>query len=102
MSEHGKAGWAGALAGVEQAIGDCLAALDHYEGAFADVLAEAEPPVRLHRPALEPDGDWADRTTATRRQVHDLEQLLDEQEQAWATWQESYTTWRRSLEQLPR
>ena len=102
MSELGKGGWATALAEVERAVGDCLSALDRYEGAFADVLADADPPVRLHRPALEPDGDWADRTDAARRQVHDLEQLLDDQERAWATWQQSYSAWRRSLEQLPR
>lgn len=102
MGEHGKGGWAGALADVEQAVGDCLAALDRYEGAFADVLADADPPVRLHRPALDPDGNWTDRTAAAVRQVRDLEHLLDEQEQAWAAWRESYTSWRRSLDQLPR
>ena len=102
MSELGKGGWAVALAEVERAVGDCLTALDRYEGAFADVLADADPPVQLRRPALDPDDDWSDRTAAARRQVTDLEQLLDEQERAWATWQESYSAWRRSLEQLPR
>lgn len=102
MSEPGKGGWPAALAEVERAVGDCLAALGRYEGAFADVLAEADPPVRLHRAALEPDGDWADRTAAARARVADIEQLLDEQERAWAGWRESYLAWRRSLEQLPR
>jgi hypothetical protein len=102
MSDSGKGGWAVSLGEVERAVGDCLRALDRYEEAFADVLAEADPPVRLHRPALEPDGAWDDRSRAARGRVDDLLELLDEQERAWATWQESYSAWRRSLEQLPR
>jgi len=102
MSDSRKGGWAVALGDVERAVADCLHALDRYEGAFADVLAEAHPPLRVHRPPLEPEAGWADRTVASRQQVDTLLELLDEQERAWATWQQSYSSWRRSLEQLPR
>lgn len=100
--ETGKGGWATALAEVERAVGDCLAALDRYEGAFADVLSEVGPSVGIQRTLVPPEGDWGDRTSAARAKVADVEQLLDEQEQAWSAWQASFTAWRRSLEQLPR
>lgn len=102
MSELGKGDWSGALAEVEQAVGDCLAALGRYEDAFADVLGEAQPSLEFRRPILEAESDWSERTAAARAGVSDLERLLHEQEQAWASWQESYRAWRRSLEQLPR
>lgn len=98
----GKGGWATALAEVDRAVGDCLAALDRYEGAFADILSEVGPVLGVHRALVPPEGDWGERTAAARAKVADVEQLLDEQEQAWTAWQESFTAWRRSLEQLPR
>lgn len=100
--QTGKGGWATALAEVEQAVGGCLAALDRYEGAFADVLADADPSLSARRPLVPPEEDWGERTAAARAKVAGVEQLLEEQERAWTAWQESFTAWRRSLEQLPR
>ena len=69
---------------------------------LADVLAEVDPTLVPLRPTVPSEEDWSARTASSKKQVEDLDRLLDEQEQAWASWQESYAAWRSSLEQLPR
>jgi hypothetical protein len=103
--QHGQpAGWQQTLAEVEQAVGNCLAALDRYERAFDGVLkAEGTGPTAPAATAasVEQMAGWEERLGVARGQADAVEALLDEQEAEWAAWLIKYTAWRRSLEQPP-
>lgn len=98
------AGWQQTLAEVEQAVGNCLAALDRYEKAFDGVLrtggVEPAAPV-VSAASGEQIAGWEERLSYARQHADAVEALLDEQEAEWKAWQEKFTAWRRSLEQPP-
>jgi len=103
--QHGQSsGWQHALAEVEQAVGNCLAALDRYEKAFDGVLrAEGVVPAApvAASATVEQMTEWEERLGFARRHADAVEALLDEQEAEWTAWLAKYTAWRRSLEQPP-
>lgn len=102
MSEPRTTVWGRTLAEVEQAVGDCLAALDRYETAFTGVLSDHHP----DRPPADPaahdfDTAWQRRLHAATEHADPVDRLLAEHEQVWGRWCEAYSAWRRSLEQAP-
>lgn len=103
--QHGQpSGWQGTLAEVEQAVGNCLAALDRYEKAFDGVLrAEGGVPAApaAATATVEQMTGWEERLGFARRHADAVEALLAEQEAEWTAWLAKYTAWRRSLEQPP-
>jgi hypothetical protein len=103
MSELRNAEWGRTLADVERAVDDCLAALERYESAFAGVLSgrPAEPEAKPVAEPEEADHGW-DRLLATaERHADPVDKLLAEHERVWGHWCETYSAWRRSLEQPP-
>jgi hypothetical protein len=102
MSESAKSSWVRTLADVERAVGDCLTALERYEAAFSEVLAEhgVDRPEAgtLAVPAAELSG-WDRPLTRATQHIETVDQLLAEQEAVWAHWQQAYSAWRQSLEQ---
>ncbi|MCU0705539.1 MAG: hypothetical protein MUF18_16315 [Fimbriiglobus sp.] len=104
MQHNQPAGWRNALAEVEQAVGQCLAALDRYEKAFDGVLqAEGATPraPAVATAASEPLAGWEERLTFARQHADAVEGLLAEQEAEWKAWMAKYTAWKQSLEQPP-
>ena len=104
MQHTDAAGWQQTLAEVEQAVGNCLSALDRYEKAFDGVLrAEGSEPAAPAATAAsgEQMAGWEERLGFARQHADAVEALLAEQEAEWTAWLSKYTAWRRSLEQPP-
>lgn len=95
------AGWRTSLDDIEQAIADCLAALDRYETAFAHVIG-VEPGELTERKPEPPAGGHADswdfRLAASGEAADAVERLLAEQEAVWGRWQAALADWRRLAE----
>ncbi len=102
----GERDWVRTLAEVDQAIGNCLSALDRYEAKFVELLREQEvaagPCFERSLPDTSPDVAWADRLAAAKAGADEVEQLLAEQEAVWGRWRESLAEWRRLVEQGDR
>ena len=100
MDKKTEQNWQATLAEVERSIGDCLAALERYETAFARVLNEPAPilatvtePLSTHK--------WDEHLTRTNEHVDEVEKLLCEQERVWNEWRQSLDQWQRSVSALP-
>jgi hypothetical protein len=94
MATGSTAGWRSALAEIERAIGDCLAALDRYESAFANILGPIGPTARGPEPG-DNTAAWEERLTAAGDAADAVERLLAEQEVVWGRWQAALADWRR-------
>lgn len=89
----GERDWMRTLDDVDQAIGNCLAALDRYEAKFVELLREQAlapgPHFERSLPDGSPDAAWDDRLATARAGADEVEQLLAEQEAVWNRWRES-------------
>jgi hypothetical protein len=92
--------WQETLSQVEQSIGDCLAALDRYESAFAKVLHDS-PEAIAARPVPPPSPVWDEKLAAAARQADEVEQLLTEQEVVWGRWRQTFGNWQQLMQDLP-
>lgn len=92
--------WQETLTQVEQSIGDCLAALDRYESAFAKAL-RAAPEAVAARPLPSPSPVWDEKLAAATRQADEVEQLLAEQEVVWGRWRQTFGNWQQMVQELP-
>lgn len=101
MTRPARVDWMGALTEVEQAVGQCLDALDHYDERFAQLLSEPAQAPSTPRPVGSSDLGWEARLFALHTQVDELEQLLTAHESTWQQWQQAMASWRRSVEQTP-
>jgi hypothetical protein len=99
----GERDWMRSLDEVDEAIGNCLAALERYEAKFVELLREqaVAPGPRFERslPDASPDVGWADRLAAAKAGADEVEQLLAEQEAVWRRWRESLAAWRQLVSQ---
>ena len=95
--------WETSLGAIEIAVGDCLKALDKYEGAFRTAYGERSevPALRIHVPDEGADETWSRHLDDAERSADGVEDLLREQELIWRRWQELMARWRQSLEQSP-
>jgi hypothetical protein len=99
----GERDWMRTLDEVDQAIGNCLSALERYEAKFVELLREravvAGPQFERSLPDVSPDSGWTDRLAAAKAGADEVEHLLAEQEAVWGRWRESLAAWRRLVEQ---
>src|SRR5262245_28152961 len=101
MATGNAAGWRSALTEIERAIGDCLAALDRYEAAFAKVLGvEPGAPSANEAKESKPDngaGDpaWERKLAAAGEAADSVEKLFAEQERVWGRWRAALADWQR-------
>jgi hypothetical protein len=97
MATGNAAGWRSTLAEIEQAIGDCLTALDRYEAAFARVLGvePAHPGSEPEARSAEEPSAWDGRLAAAGEAADAVERLLAEQEAVWGRWRAALADWRR-------
>ena len=106
MGEN-QAGWMRTLAQVEEAIQGCLTSLDRYEEAFGKTYAEATEllPARVayeNDPRLDSlEKVWVERLTVAQYAADEVEVLLNEQQDLWGKWLDSYNLWKESLERMP-
>ena len=101
MNERRDPNWNRTVADVEQAVEACLKSLDKYEQAFAHVLAAQPVTVKPNFEARIADSaeHWTSTLKLAQKHADDVEELLAEQQNLWANWQDQYATWRSSLEQ---
>ncbi len=89
----GERDWMRTLDDVDQAIGNCLAALDRYEAKFVELLREQAvvpgPHFERSLPDGSPDAAWEARLASARAGADEVEQLLAEQEAVWNRWRDS-------------
>jgi len=99
----GERDWMRTLDEVDQAIGNCLSALERYEAKFVELLRERTvtpgPQFERSLPDASPDVGWDDRLATAKAGADEVEQLLAEQEAVWGRWRESLAAWRRLVEQ---
>jgi hypothetical protein len=97
MGTENAAAWRTTVADIEQAIGDCLSALDRYEAAFVQVLGGASGVATDSPPAAHADrGEgWGERLDVAGRSADEVERLLDEQEAIWGRWRKALSGWQR-------
>jgi hypothetical protein len=106
MVEPNQAGWMRTLAQVEEAIQGCLTSLDRYEVAFGKTYAEAKELLPAKHYESDPRLDslekvWVERLTVAQHAADEVELLLNEQQDLWGKWLDSYNLWKQSLERMP-
>lgn len=92
--------WHETLNEVERSIGDCLAALDRYETAFARAL-QGQPISETVRALPDPTPEWDAKLAGATNHADEVEQLLVEQEVVWNRWRQAFGDWQRTLKELP-
>jgi DNA-binding SARP family transcriptional activator len=87
-------GWQDTLSEIEHAIGNCLAVLNKYEAAFAQLL-QAEGVAAGAVTDSDRDWAWVEKLNTAGRSAADAERLLAEQEAVWGKWRDALADWQR-------
>ena len=96
--------WLRSLDEIEQAIGACLATLDHREARISELFRDggrSNRDVTRLLDSLSHVTGWTERLSAVQSYAVHVESLVSEVKPDWDRWSQALTTWQRLVEQLP-